>query len=228
LVFENILVIDDEDEKTITQGALVTLVVNLKRHNLKVMFNNDETQKIKPIENGEDLDGGVDSSDLVVADGESNTEGNSTKVVTTAPANKPWKDSSKKKPKKPKQKPVKPKQTQKPVTTNTTTPVANTPSKSGNSKDDTTHSDDEHDDDKNSDYSSENDEDENKSDGVVENVGASSSTTTSQPKSQEDNDEYFEKFQQMQKKKEKLETKAKISHRVYCPFFPDVSRLFLY
>ena len=84
-----------------------------------------------------------------------------------------------------------------------------------------------HDEDKNSDYSSENDEDENKSDGVVENVGASSSTaTTSQPKSQEDNDEYFEKFQQMQKKKEKLETKAKISHRVYCPFFPDVSRLF--
>jgi len=97
------IVIDDEDEKTITQGALVTLVVNLKRLNLKVLFNNDETQKIKPIENGEDGEDGVESSDLVVADGETLTEGsssNSTKVA--APEKKPWKDTSnKKKPKKP-------------------------------------------------------------------------------------------------------------------------------
>jgi len=38
------------------------------------------------------------------------------------------------------------------------------------------------------------------------------------------NEEYFEKFQQMQKKREKLEAKAKISHRVYCPFFPEVKQ----
>ena len=36
------------------------------------------------------------------------------------------------------------------------------------------------------------------------------------------NDEYFEKFQQLQKKREKLETKAKISHRVYCPYFHEL------
>jgi len=37
------------------------------------------------------------------------------------------------------------------------------------------------------------------------------------------NEEYFEKFQQLQKKREKLEAKTKISHRVYCPYFPDVN-----
>ena len=36
-------------------------------------------------------------------------------------------------------------------------------------------------------------------------------------------EEFFEKFQQQQKKREKLETKEKISHRVFCPYFPDVS-----
>lgn len=50
---------------------------------------------------------------------------------------------------------------------------------------------------------------------AAEDAGAGSDT-------KEDNDDYLEKFQQMQKKKEKLETKAKISHPVYCPFFPDV------
>ena len=40
----------------------------------------------------------------------------------------------------------------------------------------------------------------------------------------EGDDEFFEKFQQQQKKREKLETKAKISHRVFCPFFPDVRK----
>jgi len=182
------------------------------------MFNNDETQKLKPIENGDDLDGGVDSSDLVVVDGETAAGAEVATAKPAAPANKPWKDSSKKKPKKPKQKPIqKPKQAQKTAATaaSTTTSPANSNSttvKNGN-KDDGTHSDD--DEEKNSDSSSENEEDENnRSDGAVESLGA---------KSQEDRgDEYFEKFQQMQKKKEKLETKAKISHRVYCPFYPDV------
>jgi hypothetical protein len=40
-------------------------------------------------------------------------------------------------------------------------------------------------------------------------------------------EDYFEKFQQIQKKKESLETKERVSHRVYCPYFPDVINLFL-
>ena len=35
-------------------------------------------------------------------------------------------------------------------------------------------------------------------------------------------DEFLEKFQEQQRKREILETKTRISHRVYCPFFPEV------
>jgi len=37
-------------------------------------------------------------------------------------------------------------------------------------------------------------------------------------------EEYFDKFQQKLKKREKLETKAKVSHRVFCPHFPDLKQ----
>jgi translocation protein SEC63 len=39
-------------------------------------------------------------------------------------------------------------------------------------------------------------------------------------------DDFFEKFQQIQKKKESLVTKEKMSHRVYCPYFPEVKQEF--
>lgn len=35
-------------------------------------------------------------------------------------------------------------------------------------------------------------------------------------------DEFLEKFQEQQRKREQLETKTRISHQVYCPFFPEV------
>jgi hypothetical protein len=37
-----------------------------------------------------------------------------------------------------------------------------------------------------------------------------------------EDDTFLERFQQQQRKREKLETKAKISHRVFCPFYPEV------
>lgn len=37
-----------------------------------------------------------------------------------------------------------------------------------------------------------------------------------------DDDTFLERFQQQQRKREKLETRAKISHRVFCPFYPEV------
>lgn len=42
--------------------------------------------------------------------------------------------------------------------------------------------------------------------------------------SSKSSEDYFEKFQQIQKKKETLETKEKISHRVYCPLFPEIKQ----
>ncbi|CAF0943151.1 unnamed protein product, partial [Didymodactylos carnosus] len=42
--------------------------------------------------------------------------------------------------------------------------------------------------------------------------------------SNNEEDTFLEKFQQQQRKREKLETKAKISHRVFCPFFPEIKQ----
>ena len=41
-------------------------------------------------------------------------------------------------------------------------------------------------------------------------------------------DTFLERFQQQQRKREKLETKEKISHRVFCPFYPEVNLTFLF
>jgi hypothetical protein len=41
-------------------------------------------------------------------------------------------------------------------------------------------------------------------------------------KKENDDDEFLEKFQQQQRKREQLETKSKISHRVFCPYYPEV------
>jgi hypothetical protein len=49
-------------------------------------------------------------------------------------------------------------------------------------------------------------------------------TSNKKPNKNDENDEdtFLEKFQQQQRKREKLETKEKISHRVFCPFYPEV------
>jgi hypothetical protein len=44
----------------------------------------------------------------------------------------------------------------------------------------------------------------------------------SRKNSDNDEDTFLERFQQQQRKREKLETKEKISHRVFCPFYPEV------
>jgi len=51
-------------------------------------------------------------------------------------------------------------------------------------------------------------------------------TTSKKSRKNSDNDEdsFLEKFQQQQRKREKLETKAKISHRVFCPFYPEIKQ----
>ena len=224
-------VIDDEDEKTVTQGALVTLVVNLKRQNLKVMFNNDETQKHKSMDNNIEDAENAETSDLVDAEGATNNvETVEATVAVNKPANKPWKDSSSKKKaaKKPKAKPAKPKPSQaKPSNNNNPVKNESAPTET-NENEANTNENDEDDDDKMPplvDASSDEENDNspskktNKKSNSVENLG--NKDESSAPK-KDDGDAYFEKFQQMQKKKEKLETKAKISHRVYCPFFPEV------
>jgi len=50
---------------------------------------------------------------------------------------------------------------------------------------------------------------------------------TDQTQKTNDNEEdtFLEKFQQQQRKREKLETKEKISHQVFCPFYPEVIQI---
>lgn len=62
------------------------------------------------------------------------------------------------------------------------------------------------------------------SDEDSDNVGGSNDEGNSSKTNS--SDDYFEKFQQIQKKKESLETKEKLSHRVYCPYFPEVKQEF--
>jgi hypothetical protein len=59
------------------------------------------------------------------------------------------------------------------------------------------------------------------------NEDENSSTPLTKPGKRADNDDdtFLERFQQQQRKREKLETKEKISHRVFCPFYPEVCQI---
>jgi translocation protein SEC63 len=62
------------------------------------------------------------------------------------------------------------------------------------------------------------DDDENP---VIEQTIAKKKSTRND---ENEDDTFLEKFQQQQRKREKLETKEKISQRVFCPFYPEVTK----
>lgn len=169
----NIQVCDDEDEQTITAGALVTVVVNLERQNLEVLFEKETVTS----ENQE-----AEKDDL------SYNEENSLEAVNT-------KETSKCETRKDKNKKSNEKN-----------------SKSFQSKKSDVKKINQ------SNHEEGSNEDESGSD--LETVGPIEKNAN-----KSNNEEYFERFQKMQKKREKLETKAKVSHRVYCPYFPDVRKI---
>lgn len=170
-------VFDDEDDQIITAGAIVTVIVNLRRENLSVLFENEESNEINDAENEENKDeceieelGSIESG-----------------KTTSSPASKKnnTNNKSKSNQKKPQQKTA----SKKVENTNKTV-------------------------EKNSKNNSDSEEEDNNS-----NDDSNSNKNTSKS-----GDDYFEKFQQIQKKKESLETKEKVSHRVYCPYFPEVKQ----
>jgi hypothetical protein len=66
------------------------------------------------------------------------------------------------------------------------------------------------------------DDDENTiNDQSIEPTQSSSNKITNRNNDNEE-DTFLERFQQQQRKREQLETKEKISHRVFCPFYPEV------
>jgi translocation protein SEC63 len=177
-------VFDDEDEQTITVGAIVTVVVNLTRKNLQVLFEkenqSDQTTNEELLNESNQEDG------LIVEEVEQQQK----PVVVNKQVAKSKNNNKKNKNSKQPQ----PQQTKQIKETE----------------------------------SNEDDEEEDSAAEDIETIGNSSIESKSKSKptktSNNNNEEYFEKFQQLQKKREKLEAKTKISHRVYCPYYSDVKQ----
>jgi translocation protein SEC63 len=131
-------VLDDEDDNTITAGALVTLTISLHRQNLKVLFEKDTYE-----------------------------EPNENLSETTKPLEEKLKSKL--------------------------TTIKH----------------------------KKNTEAQNKFEGEIED---DSSDSENVKRRDGNDDDFIVKFQQQQKKREKLETKEKISHRVFCPYFPDLKQ----
>lgn len=231
-------IIDDEDEHTITAGALTTLIVTLNRTNLSTLIGQEDsaTSKVEQLNSIEGFEEGEDGS---AAD----ASGKDNKTST----HKPWEKQQKKKPKylgnkpKPKAAAANSKAAAKKSPTGGKTAAADTkeedksPSKEDNDEEKDENKEEaaagsEGDESEVSDVS----ESEDNAERAEEQTSRSSSkpsprsttttTATTSNNSGERDDEYFEKFQLMQKKKEKLETKKKVSHRVYCPYFPQIKQ----
>lgn len=166
-------IFDDEDEQIITAGAIVTVVVNLKRENLSVLFDEEGS--------GDSGDEKVEVEEIVAAE-------------TQKASNQGKKNNNNK---------SKGKSNQKKAPVKKVAPVKETKQIEKMTKESDA---------------------EDESDGASvsnDETNLSNTETTQKTKSKED---YFEKFQQIQKKKESLETKEKISHRVFCPYFPEIKQ----
>jgi translocation protein SEC63 len=206
-------VFDDEEVHKITTGAVVTLTIHLHRENMSTVFNKElglnavenETHEDQR-EDKENQEKGNEASKGAVAAAASNTS-------------KGWNNKSDKKKKTKKKGPAPP---SKPVKTSTApVPVVNKSQTKESSDDDSSkHADDSpsnlrhrHEQSKEETNNSDNDDE-----------ALPNTQKKSRKNSDNDEDTFLERFQQQQRKREKLETKAKISHRVFCPFYPEIKQ----
>jgi translocation protein SEC63 len=166
-------VFDDEDDQIITAGAIVTVVVNLRRQSLSVLFENEEMNEI----NKDDAENDENKDECEIED-----LGSIEGTKTTSPPAKKNNNNKKSNQKKPLTKKHEPKKV-----------IVEKLEKEKNS-------------------------DSEKEDGSNDDSNSEKKNTS------KSGDEYFEKFQQIQKKKEALVTKEKVSHRVYCPYFPEIKQ----
>lgn len=240
---------DDEDDKTVTCEALVTLVVNLKRQSLSVELGKEDESSIAK--------SALTESENQADTNENNEDENRSKIeeVKAKSNHKPW-EKQKKKSKTAKSKS---KAKAKPVAKKATTSNTQSPKGAASEANEETNKLDNNESDpadkattsktqspkgaassakEESEANGETDKlDNNESDAAEkdsaaeESVAEDSEAEETHKNSNKNNnntqdDRYFEEFQKMQKKKEKLETKKKISHRVYCPFFPEIKQEF--
>jgi translocation protein SEC63 len=172
-------VFDDEDEQIITTGAIVTVVVKLKRQNMSVLFEKGDAGEGNDEENA-----GIEVEELVPIESSKPTNNQPKKNGGNNKGHKKQPNNSGK---------------------------AKNSSKTGVALEQKT-------------VEKSKEKVENGSDSEGSEKGSNEDGEAGEPSGKKKSgDEYFEKFQQIQKKKESLETKDRISHRVYCPYFPVVS-----
>lgn len=205
-------VFDDEEVHKITTGAVVTLTIHLQRENMSTVFNKEFSSNTVDNETNEDQ-----------RDDKENQEKNNETSKAAAAAPKGWNNKSDKKKKTKKKGPAPPTKPTNNTASNKQSPtpaVTKNPSKDSSDDDSSKHADDSpstlrqrHEQSK---------DETNNSDNEEENLPVT--PKKSRKNSDNDEDSFLEKFQQQQRKREKLETKEKISHRVFCPFYPEIKQ----
>ncbi|CAF3624233.1 unnamed protein product [Adineta steineri] len=223
-------VFDDEDEHIITTGAVVTLTIHLERENMSSVFNKELGSNTSTTMNTID----DEANEEQVEDKENREKTNdASKGATAAASNtsKGWNNKSdkKKKPKKKGQatasKPNTSTANKQSTPTNTNKKQGKAEDKESSDDDSSKHSDDSpsttlrHRHEQSKDETNNSDNENNDEENVPETTPKKSRKTTDN-----DEDTFLERFQQQQRKREKLETKAKISHRVFCPFYPEIKQ----
>lgn len=203
-------VFDDEDEHIITTGAVVTLTVRLERENMTNASNKDLSMN----NTTEEQENPNDEENEEKENREKGQEANKT--------SKGWTNKSDKKKKSNKDKSKKKTPAKTSVTTPTKSPQNPKITTKEEEKDSTDDESSKHSDDGTNVARSKDELNESENEMIDEDVSVK--PTKKNGKTDNDEDTFLERFQQQQRKREKLETKAKISHRVFCPFYPEVKQ----
>ncbi|CAF0722947.1 unnamed protein product [Adineta ricciae] len=220
-------VFDDEDEHIITTGAVVTLTIHLQRENMSNVFNKElglnQSSKINAMDE--------EANEEQVDDKENREKTNDTPKATAASStSKGWNNKADKKKKSKKKGQTAPSKANNTSANKQSTPAnANKKQEKVDEKDSSDDDSSKHSDDSPSTLRHrhhEQSKDETNNSDNENNDEDNPPATPKKSRTNADNDEdtFLERFQQQQRKREKLETKAKISHRVFCPFYPEVKQ----
>ncbi|CAM4882334.1 unnamed protein product [Rotaria socialis] len=241
-------VANDDDEHIITTGAVVTLTMRLHRQNMSSLFSKELAINSSALTNNTLNSEGNEEE---IGDRENRDKTNETlkASTTTTTSSKGWNNKSEKKKKANKDKGKKkghPKSSTKAINKQTPTNTNNNQKKTikndnKDSSDSPTNSRQRHEqtrddlnetdnESNNNNNNNDDDDDDNTNENIPNNStpeqseSVISSNKTKTPDDDKDDDVFLERFQQQQRKREKLETKAKISHRVFCPFYPEIKQ----
>ena len=207
-------VLDDED-KSITAGALVTVTVTLTRRNMACVLTSDEFQETESEMNAISSTGDTVNDNVNDSDNPQNVQNNVTKN-TNKPTNKPWEKQKFNRNKKGKNAKAK----KKPVATQLKNRKSAKVTPQG--KQETTSIDDDTSDNKQAQSGQSGSESESESDSGAEYSKKSVAKTTDDEYSDNDDneDQDWGSLKPKEQKKEMFSL-SKQSHSVHCPYFPE-------